>query len=100
MAMATVEEPIVRGYGLIEGPVWDGARGLLFSDVLGGGVYCLSPDGSTSTLFEHRKGIGGMALHEAGGLVVSGRNVSYKSFATGETITVLERDEENGNVGY
>ena len=38
-------EKLTEGYGLVEGPVWDPDRGLLFSDVLLGGVYCLNPDG-------------------------------------------------------
>ncbi len=93
-------EALARGYGLIEGPVWDPARGLLFSDVLGGGVYCLAPTGEVTTVFEHRRGIGGMALHEASGLVVSGRNVSFKPFGGGATRLVLDRDPAAGNVGY
>lgn len=93
-------EALARGYGLIEGPVWDPARGLLFSDVLGGGVFCLDAEGNVSTVFEHRRGIGGMALHAAGGLVVSGRNISFKPFDGGETVLVLDRDVDAGNVGY
>jgi D-xylonolactonase len=89
-----------EGYGLIEGPVWDPTRGLLFSDVLFGGVFCLAPDGEVTSVFEHRRGIGGMALHEAEGLIVSGRNISFKPFAGGATVTVLERDEDNGLVGF
>lgn len=91
---------LIRGYGLIEGPVWDPQRGLIFSDVLGGGVYCLDAGGRVSTIFEHRRGIGGMALHAAGGLVVSGRNVAFKPFDGGATLTLLDRDEAAGNVGY
>ena len=91
-------EKLATGYGLVEGPVWDDERGLFYSDVLNGGVFALR-DGDVSSVFEHRRGIGGMALHEAGGLVVSGRNISFKPFE-GETQTLLERDEENGNVGY
>lgn len=93
-------QKLAEGYGLIEGPVWDPARGLLFSDVILGGVYCLAADGSVSTVFEHRRGIGGMALHEAGGLVVSGRNVAYKPFSGGETVTLLDSNPDHGNVGY
>lgn len=93
-------EQLARGYGLIEGPVWDPARGLLFSDVLFGGVFCLGADGGVTDVFEHRRGIGGMALHAAGGLVVSGRNISYKPFDGGATVTLLDRDESAGNVGY
>lgn len=95
----TVRE-LTRGYGLIEGPVWDPQRGLIFSDVLFGGVFCVTNEGSVSTVFEHRRGIGGMALHAAGGLIVSGRNIAYKGFDLGPTVTLLDRDEANGNVGY
>lgn len=93
-------QALCSGYGLIEGPVWDPSRGLLFSDVLFGGVFCLAADGSVSTVMEHRRGIGGMALHVAGGLVVSGRNVSFKPFDGGETKLLLDRDPDAGNVGY
>jgi gluconolactonase len=93
-------DALCRGYGLIEGPVWDPARGLLFSDVLHGGVFCLDRAGHVTTLFEHRRGIGGMALHVAGGLVVSGRNVSFKPFDDTDTRLILDRDPDAGNVGY
>ncbi len=93
-------ELLVRGYGLVEGPVWDPERGLIFSDVLGGGVFCLGPDGEATVLFEHRRGIGGIALHASGGLVVSGRNVSFKPFDGGPTRLLLDRNPDAGNVGY
>ncbi|MFT5692974.1 MAG: D-xylonolactonase [Oceanicoccus sp.] len=93
-------EILAEGYGLIEGPVWDAQRGLLFSDVTFGGVFCLASDGTVSSVFEHRRGIGGMAIHEDGGLLVSGRNISYKSFSGIATVTVLDRNEDLGNVGY
>jgi len=97
-------QELTRGYGLIEGPLWLDAShaqaGLLFSDVLGGGVFRLAADGAVTTVFEHRRGIGGMAWHESDALVVSGRNVSCKPFSGAETILLLDRDEANGNVGY
>ncbi len=93
-------ERIAHGYGLVEGPVYSPDHGLLFSDVLGGGVYALNDDGEVRSVFEHRRGIGGMALHDAGGLIVSGRNISYKPFDGGSTQTILDRDPEAGNVGY
>ena len=85
-------EQLATGYGLIEGPVWDPRRGLLFSDVENGGVYCLSPAGAITTVVEHRRGIGGMALHADGGLVVSGRNVAYKPPGGATTVVLLDRD--------
>ena len=93
-------EKLAEGYGLIEGPVWDPEQGLLFSDVLFGGVHCLAADGGVSTVFGHRRGIGGMVPHEDGGLIVSGRNISFKPFGGGATVTLLDRDEAAGNVGY
>ena len=94
-------EKLVDGYGLIEGPVWDPERGLLFSDVIFGGVFCLDTAGQhVSTIFEHRRGIGGMSLHADGGLVVSGRNLAYKAFAGGDTVTLIEQDEGAGIVGF
>ena len=92
-------DELASGYGLVEGPVWDPDRGLLFSDVLFGGVHAVK-DGTITTVFEHRRGIGGMALHAAGGVVVSGRNLSFKSYEGGDSQLVLDRDEANGNVGY
>ena len=93
-------DQLAQGYGLIEGPVWEDGKGLLFSDVLFGGVFRLNLDGAVETVFEHRRGIGGMALHEAGGLIVSGRNLSFKPFSGGATVTVLEQDESAGVVGF
>ena len=93
-------EMLAQGYGLVEGPLWDEQRGLIFSDVLLGGVYALSQQGAVNTLFEHRRGIGGMVQHVAGGLVVSGRDISFKSFAGGPTLQLRDRDADHGNVGY
>lgn len=93
-------DALTEGYGLIEGPVWVPGRGLMFSDVLFGGVFCLADDTSVTEVFAHRKGIGGMSLHAEGGLVVSGRNIGYKPFDGGPTVTLLERDEEAGLVGF
>jgi D-xylonolactonase len=93
-------EKLCEGYGLIEGPVWQPSRGLLFSDVIHGGVFRLAVDGRIESVFEHRRGIGGMCLHAAGGLVVSGRNLACKPFGGGESVTLLDRDEAAGRVGF
>ena len=93
-------EKLASGYGLIEGPVWIPGRGLMFSDVHGGGVYCLDDDGTVATVFPHRRGIGGLAPHVDSGLVVGGRNIAFKSFAGGDTVVFLDRYPEHGNVGY
>ncbi|MEM7099543.1 MAG: SMP-30/gluconolactonase/LRE family protein [Pseudomonadota bacterium] len=91
---------LCEGYGLIEGPVWVPGRGLMFSDVMFGGVFCLDASGQIEEIFGHRKGIGGMSLHADGGLVVSGRNISFKSFAGADTLVLLDRDEDAGLVGF
>ena len=93
-------ERLAHGFTLIEGPVWVPGRGLIFSDVHGGGVYCLGSDGSVETVFPYRRGIGGMALHESDGMVVGGRNIAFKGFAGGDTIVLLDRDPDHGNHGY
>lgn len=93
-------QTLATGYGLVEGPLWDDQRGLLFTDVLFGGVHALGLDGQVSTLFAHRKGIGGLVQHVAGGLVVSGREISYKPHDGGATVQLLARNPEQGNVGY
>ena len=71
-------ETLVSGYGLVEGPTVDDAGNLYFSDVLGGGVYRLdSDDGDVATVVPKRRGVGGIALHADGGLVVSGRDLVH-----------------------
>lgn len=91
---------LCSGYGLIEGPVWSAAHGLFFSDVIFGGVFCLETNGNVRTVFEHRRGIGGMTLHESGGLIVSGRNLAFKSFSDDSSVTIFDNDPDNGRVGF
>jgi gluconolactonase len=93
-------EALATGYGLIEGPVWEPGRGLYFSDVTNGGVYRLSPAGEVALVLPHRRGIGGMALHEAGGLVVTGRNVSFKSLRDDGAAVLLDSDVTADAVGF
>jgi gluconolactonase len=74
----TVFERIATGYRLAEAPVASPAGGVYFSDVLGGGVHEWSPTtGDVTTVIPKRRGVGGMALHADGGLVVTGRDVSH-----------------------
>jgi len=93
-------DTLTEGYGLIEGPVWVPNRGLLFSDVLGGGVFCLNESGLVEEVILHRRGIGGMALHQNNGLIVSGRNIAFKDFEGGETLVLFDRNEDEGLVGF
>jgi len=93
-------EELLSGYGLIEGPTWLNNKGLLYSDVMFGGVYLLQPSGDVTTIVQHRKGIGGIALHELDGLVVGGRNIAYKNFDGSKTITLLDNGVTADAVGF
>lgn len=91
---------VATGYGLIEGPVWDPACGLYFSDVLNGGVYLLDPAGNVSLAVPKRRGIGGMALHASGGLVVGGRDIAWVSLANGDMRSLLSLEAISGATGF
>jgi gluconolactonase len=90
---------MATGYTLIEGPVWR-QDGLLFSDVHEGGVYCLAESGEVEPVVAHRRGIGGIALHGSGGLVVGGRNVAYKGPAAEGTVVLLDREGAGDVIGF
>ncbi len=92
-------QQVATGYGLIEGPVWDPARGLYFSDVLNGGVHLLDRGGTVSLVVPKRRGIGGMALHAAGGLVVGGRDIAHVD-PDGATRTLLSLEAIPGATGF
>jgi D-xylonolactonase len=93
-------ETLATGYGLIEAPVWDAAKGLYFSDVLTGGIFLLAPSGSVSTVLPRRRGIGGMALHERGGLVIGGRDIRYESLADAPAAPLLEHTAVPDAIGF
>jgi xylono-1,5-lactonase len=68
---------LAHGYGLAEAPTIDVDGSVLFSDVLGGGVYRLDPAGVVTTVVPKRRGVGGIAIHADGGIVCSGRDVIH-----------------------
>jgi gluconolactonase len=71
-------ERIASGYQLAEAPVATADGGVVFSDVLGGGVRRWSPaTGEIEVVIPKRRGIGGMAHHASGGLVVGGRDICH-----------------------
>jgi xylono-1,5-lactonase len=85
-------ERIAHGYRLAEAPVATGDGGVEFSDVLGGGVFRWSPAGDrVEVVVPKRRGVGGMARHADGGLVMSGRDVVH--VRDGETRTVYAPGE-------
>ena len=83
-------EVVAEGYRLAEAPTIDIDGSLLFSDVLGGGIYRLSADGAVREVVPKRRGVGGIAIHADGGIVCSGRDVVH--VRDGETCTVLHVD--------
>jgi D-xylonolactonase len=91
--MATLET-LATGYGLIEGPRIDADDRLYFSDVHRGGVYRRSPDGRIETIVPKRRGVGGIALHADGGIVISGRNICH--VCDGETRIVFDPGDTPG----
>ncbi|HKA54364.1 MAG TPA: SMP-30/gluconolactonase/LRE family protein [Candidatus Binatia bacterium] len=87
-------ETLASGYGLLEGPRVDAADNLFFSDVTNGGVYRRAPDGTVATVVPRRRGVGGIALHADGGVVVSGKNVCHVK--DGQTRILFQRDDIPG----
>ena len=84
-------EILATGFGLPEGPVYDEIEDrVLVTDASGGGVWAVQLDtGEKSCVVEHRKGIGGLALHADGGYIISGRNLAWKR--GDETFTLLDQ---------
>lgn len=68
-------EMLASGFGVPEAPLWDGHGGLYFSDVRHGGVYHLRR-GSVECVLPGRAS-GGMLLHTAGGLVLTGGDLAH-----------------------
>jgi gluconolactonase len=78
-------ETLATGYGLLEGPRTDDQNRLYFSDVRGGGVFRRSPDGQIETLLsKDRKSVGGIALNEGGGVLVTGLSLAQWDEQTGQ----------------
>jgi gluconolactonase len=87
-------EVVAHGYGLAEAPTIDADGSLVFSDVLGGGVYRIDAAGEVTTVVPKRRGVGGIAIHEDGGIVCSGRDLVH--VRDGESRTVLHVDGVSG----
>jgi sugar lactone lactonase YvrE len=68
-----------RPHGLLEAPRPGEGDSILYSDVLGGGVYRVpvSGDSEPETVLPKRRGIGGLVAHRDGGIVVTGRGVVH-----------------------
>ena len=70
-------EVLAHGYGLAEAPTIDIDASVVFSDVLGGGIYRIDAAGSVTTVVPKRRGVGGIAVHADGGIVCSGRDLVH-----------------------
>jgi gluconolactonase len=75
---------LATGYGLLEGPRTDDQNRLYYSDVRNGGVFRRNPDGRIETLIPNRKSVGGIALNEGGGLLVTGKSLAQWNEQTGQ----------------
>jgi sugar lactone lactonase YvrE len=76
-------ETLTYGYGLLEGPRIDKQNRLYFSSTAGG-VFRRSPDGAIETLIPSRKMVGGIALNEGGGLLITGPSLAKWDAQTGQ----------------
>jgi D-xylonolactonase len=93
-------QEVVTGYGLIEGPVWDPAKGLYFSDVRDGGIHLLDHAGEVSIVLPRRRGVGGIALHAQGGLAFGGRDISWSPLDGGDGKVLLSAADASGAIGF
>ena len=77
LSAVTVEKAVLsRPHGLLEGPRIGAGGGLVYSDVLAGGLYeCAA--GEVRELLGKRRGIGGVIAHADGGWVISGRTLVH-----------------------
>jgi gluconolactonase len=91
---------VATGYGLIEGPVWNAGKGLYFSDVINGGVFLLDASDNVRPVIPKRRGIGGMALHAGGGLVVGGRDIAVVDPGDGATRVLLDKETADNATGF
>jgi gluconolactonase len=81
--MEAALQEVATGFGLVEAPLWVEGHGLYFSDVLNGGVHLLDDRRQVSLVVPKRRGVGGMARHQAGGLVMGGRDIAFAPLETG-----------------
>lgn len=94
-------DELASGYGLIEGPVWDEQRGLIYSDVINGGVRALDPSsGEITEIVPKRRGVGGMVPHIENGLVIGGREIIFESFDRTKSATLLTPDVTDVAIGF
>lgn len=93
-------DALTSGYGLIEGPVWDPTRGLLFSDVVNGGVRALAENGEVSVVVPKRRGVGGIAIHADDALVLGGREIIAQPLSGEPSHTLIPQNITDVSIGF
>src|SRR5579885_905877 len=84
-------ETVATGFGLLEAPRVDENDVVYFSDVTGGGVFRVAPGGQPETVIsKDRKGVGGIAFTQDGGLIVTGPSVAYWDSKSGTLTDILK----------
>ncbi|MCC7366289.1 MAG: SMP-30/gluconolactonase/LRE family protein [Dehalococcoidia bacterium] len=72
-------QQLATGFGFLEAPAWDESEQcLLFADPALGGIWRLAADGTVDCPYPHRRGVGGMAIHADGGIVIAGKTLAWK----------------------
>src|SRR5215207_5567531 len=69
-------EVVGGSFGLAEGPVVDRSGALYVADTIRGGVRCFKAGGAEELSVPGRRGIGGLAVHEDGSILASGRDIA------------------------
>jgi len=83
-------EKIAQGFGALEAPRVDASGNLWFTDILFGGVYRRTPDGSLIHFVKDRLSIGGIVFNQDGRLICSGKGgLIFLDPATGATEPLL-----------
>ena len=93
-------DALTSGYGLIEGPVWDPTRGLLFSDVVNGGVRALAENGEVSVVVPKRRGVGGIAIHADNALILGGREIIAQPLSGEPSHTLIPQNITDVSIGF
>ncbi|MET7772245.1 SMP-30/gluconolactonase/LRE family protein [Nocardia sp. NPDC005366] len=62
--------------GLLEAPLVESDGSVVFSNVTGGGIF-RHRGGETDIVVDRRRGVGGLASHAEGGLVMTGRDLAF-----------------------
>ncbi|HEY3742125.1 MAG TPA: SMP-30/gluconolactonase/LRE family protein [Bryobacteraceae bacterium] len=101
--LAKSVETISTGHGLLEGPLWNQKLGLIVADATVGGVWRIGHGAAPEVIIAHRRGIGGLAFHANGSVVIGGRNLALKwpvSDGKDDTIVLLESNPAADIVGF